>query len=76
MMKFRQLEINFHQLLLLQQYLEFQTFAVKKIAKRVPVIIGTGSNCTSSAIELTKYAESIGVDGALVVTPYYNKATQ
>lgn len=52
------------------------SFAVKKIAKRVPVIIGTGSNCTSSAIELTKYAESIGADGALVVTPYYNKATQ
>lgn len=52
------------------------SFAIKKISKRVPVIIGTGSNCTSSAIELTKYAESIGADGALVVTPYYNKATQ
>ena len=51
-------------------------FAVKKVAKRVPVIIGTGSNCTRTAIELTKYAESIGADGALVVTPYYNKATQ
>lgn len=52
------------------------SFAVKKVNKRVPVIIGTGSNCTSTAIELTKYAESIGADGALVVTPYYNKATQ
>ncbi len=52
------------------------SFAVKKISKRVPVIIGTGSNSTSSAIELTKYAESVGADGALVVTPYYNKATQ
>lgn len=52
------------------------SFAVERIAGRVPVIIGTGSNCTSSAISLTKYAESIGADGALVVTPYYNKATQ
>lgn len=51
-------------------------FAVKKVAKRVPVIFGTGSNCTKTAIELTQYAESIGADGALVVTPYYNKATQ
>jgi 4-hydroxy-tetrahydrodipicolinate synthase len=51
-------------------------FAIKKVAKRVPVIIGTGSNCTKTAIELTKYAESIGADGALVVTPFYNKATQ
>ncbi len=51
-------------------------YAVKKVNGRVPVIIGTGSNCTSTAIELTKYAESIGADGALVVTPYYNKATQ
>lgn len=51
-------------------------FAVKKVAGRVPVIIGTGSNCTRTAIELTKYAESVGANGALVVTPYYNKATQ
>ena len=51
-------------------------FAIQKVAKRIPVIIGTGSNNTKSAIELTKYAESIGADGALVVTPYYNKTTQ
>lgn len=51
-------------------------FAVKKVAGRVPVIIGTGSNCTRTSIELTQYAESVGADGALVVTPYYNKATQ
>ena len=51
-------------------------FAVDTVNKRVPVIAGTGANCTASAIEMTKYAESIGVDGALVVTPYYNKTTQ
>lgn len=52
------------------------TYAVKKVAGRVPVIMGTGSNCTNTAIELTKYAQNIGADGVLVVTPYYNKATQ
>ncbi|MBP3708063.1 MAG: 4-hydroxy-tetrahydrodipicolinate synthase [Clostridia bacterium] len=51
-------------------------FAVDKVNKRIPVIAGTGSNNTKAAIEMTKYAESIGVDGALVVTPYYNKTTQ
>lgn len=55
---------------------ETMKYAIDKVAKRVPVILGTGSNCTSTAIELTKYAESIGADGALVVTPYYNKTTQ
>lgn len=55
---------------------ETMKFAISKVAKRVPVILGTGSNCTSTAIELTKYAESIGADGALVVTPYYNKTTR
>jgi len=51
-------------------------FVVDKVAGRIPVIAGTGSNNTASAIEMTKYVESIGVDGALVVTPYYNKTTQ
>ena len=51
-------------------------FAVQKVNKRIPVIAGTGANCTKNAIEMTKYAEIIGVDGALVVTPYYNKTTQ
>ncbi len=50
-------------------------FAVEKVKNRVPVIIGTGSNCTSGAIELTKYAENAGADGVLVVTPFYNKTT-
>lgn len=51
-------------------------FVVDTVNKRIPVIAGTGSNNTKLAIEMTKYAESIGVDGALIVTPYYNKATQ
>lgn len=51
-------------------------FAIKKVNKRVPVIVGTGSNSTYHAIELSKYAESLNADGLLVVTPYYNKTTQ
>ena len=51
-------------------------FAVKTVAGRIPVIAGTGGNNTRAVIELTKYAESVGVDGALIVTPYYNKTTQ
>ena len=51
-------------------------FTVDVVNKRVPVIAGTGGNCTSSSIELTKYAESVGVDSVMLVTPYYNKTTQ
>lgn len=51
-------------------------FVVDIVNKRVPVIAGTGSNNTVTAIEMTKYAELIGADGALIVTPYYNKTTQ
>ncbi|MCQ2536099.1 MAG: 4-hydroxy-tetrahydrodipicolinate synthase [Lachnospiraceae bacterium] len=50
--------------------------AVKFVNKRVPVIAGTGSNCTKTAIQLTCEAEEDGADAALIVTPYYNKATQ
>lgn len=51
-------------------------FAVKTANHRIPIIAGTGGNCTQSVIEFTKWAESVGVDGALIVTPYYNKTTQ
>lgn len=51
-------------------------FAVDHVKGRVPVIAGTGSNETSYAVDLSKYAESVGADALLVVTPYYNKCTQ
>ncbi len=49
---------------------------VKAVNKRVPVIAGTGSNSTKEAIRLTRFAEEVGVDAALLVAPYYNKPTQ
>ena len=51
-------------------------FAIEVANKRIPIIAGTGGNCTASVIEMTKYAESVGADAALIVTPYYNKTTQ
>ena len=51
-------------------------YAVRRVNGRVPVIAGTGSNDTAHAIQLTKFACDNGVDGVLLVTPYYNKATQ
>lgn len=51
-------------------------YTVKKVAKRIPVIAGTGSNNTQYSVELSKYAQDVGADGLLLVTPYYNKATQ
>lgn len=59
-----------------EEHREAIEFAVKKVNGRIPVIAGTGSNDTAYAIELTKFACEIGADAVLVVTPYYNKATQ
>ena len=51
-------------------------FAIDVTNKRIPVIAGTGSNSTKTAIEMSKYAQSVGADAVLLVTPYYNKTTQ
>lgn len=59
-----------------EEHLEVIDYSVKKAAKRIPVIAGTGSNYTDTAIYLSQEAEKLGADGLLVVTPYYNKATQ
>jgi len=59
-----------------EEHLDVIGFCVKQVAGRVPVIAGTGSNCTETAIYLTKEADALGADAMLVVTPYYNKATQ
>ena len=59
-----------------EEHLEVIKYCVKVTAGRVPVIAGTGSNCTSTEVYLSKEAEAAGADGLLVVSPYYNKATQ
>jgi 4-hydroxy-tetrahydrodipicolinate synthase len=59
-----------------QEHLDTIRFAVERTKNRIPVIAGTGSNCTATAIELSKEAQKAGADGVLLVTPYYNKATQ
>ncbi len=59
-----------------KEHRELLDFTVRTVDGRIPVIAGTGSNDTSYAIELSKFACSAGVDGLLMVTPYYNKATQ
>lgn len=59
-----------------EEHLDLIRFCVEKVNKRVPVVAGTGSNCTQTAIYLSQEAEKSGADALLVVTPYYNKATQ
>lgn len=59
-----------------EEHLECIRYTVEKVAKRVPVIAGTGSNATDTAIYLSQEAQKYGADGLLLVTPYYNKATQ
>ena len=58
------------------EYEQIAKFSYDKIAGRVKYILGSGSNCTKTAIKKSKLAEKIGADGLLVVTPYYNKCTQ
>ena len=59
-----------------EEHKEAIRFCVERVAGRVPVIAGTGSNDVAYAISLTKYACEVGADAMLLVTPYYNKATQ
>ncbi len=59
-----------------EEHLDVIKFAIEKVNHRIPVIAGTGSNCTETAIYLSQEAEKYGADGLLLVTPYYNKATQ
>ena len=59
-----------------EEHLECIRFCTEVVNKRIPVAAGTGSNCTETAIYLSTEAEKYGVDAILVVTPYYNKATQ
>lgn len=59
-----------------EEHIEVIKFCIEQVKHRIPVIAGTGSNCTSSAIELSQEAQNVGADALLCVTPYYNKATQ
>ena len=62
--------------LTVEEHIECIRYCCEVVNKRIPVIAGTGSNCTRTAVELSKKAEEAGADGLLLVTPYYNKCTQ
>lgn len=59
-----------------EEHMEVIAKCIEYVDKRIPVIAGTGSNCTETAVKLSKEAQEVGADALLVVTPYYNKATQ
>ena len=59
-----------------EEHLDVIRYCIKVVNGRIPVVAGTGSNCTDTAVYLSQEAEKAGADGLLVVTPYYNKATQ
>lgn len=59
-----------------EEHLDVIKYCAEKVAGRIPVVAGTGSNCTETAVYLSQEAEKYGVDGLLLVSPYYNKATQ
>lgn len=59
-----------------EEHIRVIDFCIKHVNHRVPVVAGTGSNCTDTAVFLSQEAERLGADGLLIVTPYYNKATQ
>lgn len=59
-----------------EEHLDVIRYCIKQVNKRIPVVAGTGSNCTETAVYLSQEAEKAGADGLLLVTPYYNKCTQ
>ena len=59
-----------------EEHMQCVKFAIDRVKGRIPVIAGTGSNCTRTAIDMSKEAADYGADGLLLATPYYNKATQ
>lgn len=59
-----------------EEHLDVIKYCIKTVAGRIPVVAGTGSNCTETAVYLSREAEAAGADGLLLVSPYYNKATQ
>ena len=59
-----------------EEHLETIRFTIDKVNHRIPVIAGTGSNSTATAVQMSEEAAQVGADGILLVTPYYNKATQ
>ncbi|WP_302630065.1 4-hydroxy-tetrahydrodipicolinate synthase [uncultured Eubacterium sp.] len=59
-----------------EEHIAVIKYCVDKVSKRVPVIAGSGSNCTREAVNISREAERVGADGLLCVTPYYNKCTQ
>lgn len=59
-----------------EEHMDCIKFTIERTKKRIPVIAGTGSNCTRTAVDMSKEAADMGADGLLLVTPYYNKATQ
>lgn len=59
-----------------EEHMDVVKYCIDKVNKRIPVIAGTGSNCTHTAVKLSKIAQEYGADAVLCVTPYYNKATQ
>lgn len=59
-----------------EEHLDVIKFAIERVRHRIPVVAGAGSNCTRTAVELSTEAAKAGADGLLLVTPYYNKATQ
>lgn len=59
-----------------EEHVDVVKFCIERVNHRIPVVAGTGSNCTDTAVHLSKDAESYGADAVLTVSPYYNKATQ